>query len=122
MPRFNNPSSLESVRKNLRRNSTDSEKFLWSKVKQSQLGFKFRRQHGIGPYILDFYCPRKKLAIELDGSQHNSPEGRQYDQERTEYLNSIGIKILRFWNGEVSKNIKLVLEIIWRELNKPPLH
>ncbi len=122
MPRFNNPVSLKVIRKDLRKNSTDAEKLLLLRIKQNQLGFKFRRQHGIGPYVLDFYCTEKKMAIELDGGQHNDDQKKIYDQERTEFLNSLGIKVLRFWNSEVLKNIELVLEVIWGELNKPPLH
>ena len=62
---------------------------------------KFFRQYSFGSYILDFYCPEKKLAVELDGGQHNQPEGREYDTVRTNYLNAHGVEVVRFWNNEV---------------------
>jgi len=67
-------------RKDLRNNSTPQEDILWSKLKHSQLGFKFRRQHSIGGYIVDFYCPSKKLVIEIDGPAHLLKENREYDK------------------------------------------
>ncbi|NTV55541.1 MAG: endonuclease domain-containing protein [Candidatus Moranbacteria bacterium] len=76
---------------------------LWSRLRRNALGFKFRRQHSIGPYIVDFYCPEKKLAVELDGWQHG--EKCEYDAERTRYLESLGLSVLRFWNDEVNENL-----------------
>ncbi len=108
-------------RKELRNNPTHAEVFLWQKIKQSQLGYKFRRQHSIGPFILDFYCPNKKLAIELDGSQHYSDEGLEYDAKRTDYLKSHGMRVLRFSNLDVENNMNGVLMKIEEELNAPPL-
>ena len=108
-------------RKELRNNPTNVEVFLWLKIKNSQLGFKFRRQHSIGPFILDFYCPIKKLAIEIDGSQHFEDEKLKYDLKRAEYLRVHGITVLRFTNIEVLKNIEGVVTIILNTLNAPPL-
>jgi len=70
---------------------------------------KFFRQYSLVPYILDFYCPEKKLAVELDGGQHNQPDGREYDAARTIYLNANGIEVMRFWNNEVLGNMDGVL-------------
>lgn len=81
------------------------------------MGFKFKRQHSIGPYILDFYCPDKKLAIELDGSQHLN--NKEYDQERDNYLLALDIKTVRFWNSEIDANIKGVLHDIGSCINSP---
>jgi len=83
---------------------------LWTYLKQSQLtGKKFRRQQSIGNYIVDFYCPEKKLAIELDGDFHFDEEVKKYDQERTNFISKLGIKVLRFENQEVLYNLENVL-------------
>lgn len=93
---------LKDRRRELRRNQTDAERAFWSKVRNRQLlGMKFFRQYSFGSYILDFYCPEKKLAVELDGGQHNQPEDREYDAVRTNYLNAHGVEVVRFWNNEV---------------------
>jgi ATP-dependent helicase HrpA/adenine-specific DNA-methyltransferase len=90
---------------------TEPEIILWSRIKNKQiLGLKFRRQHSIGPYIVDFYCPDIRLAIEIDGGQHNQEENIIYDEERTTYLNSLNIKVVRYWNNEVLKEINNVIE------------
>lgn len=81
---------------------------------------KFRRQHPIGNYILDFYCHDKKLAIELDGGQHNAEKTRQQDQARTSWLESQGITVLRFWNNDVLVNTESVLEAIYGAVTPHP--
>jgi very-short-patch-repair endonuclease len=101
----------KDLRKTLRHNATEEEYKLWMYLKEKRLGYKFRRQTGIGKYIIDFYCPKKKLAIELDGSQHLE-ERNSYDTERTIYLNSLGIEVLRIWNNGVHNNIGGVIEVI----------
>jgi very-short-patch-repair endonuclease len=73
------------------------------------LGLKFYRQYSFGPYVLDFYCPEKKMAVELDGGQHNQPDGKEYDAIRTNYLNAHGVEVERFWNSDVSGNMEAVL-------------
>ena len=84
--------------KELRRNQTEAEAKLWSCLRNHQLNnVGFRRQHAIGNYIVDFCAPRRKLIIELDGGQHLEQE--EYDAERTEFLESRGYKVLRFWNS-----------------------
>jgi very-short-patch-repair endonuclease len=83
----------------LRREQTDEEKELWRSLRAGRFaGFKFRRQHPLGKYFLDFYCPTAKLSIELDGFQHGLPEQRQRDEEREKFLASEGVEELRFWN------------------------
>ena len=94
----------------LRKTQTSTEKILWQKLRGSNLGIKFRRQYPINTYILDFYAPKIGLAIELDGSIHN--ENKEYDEERTKYLNSKHIKVLRFWNSEIENNLENTLNKI----------
>jgi very-short-patch-repair endonuclease len=94
-------------RKSLRNALTPQEKILWSCIKNRKLGYKFQRQHSIGPYITDFYCAESKLIIEIDGVQHM--ENVEYDQERTLYLGSLGYIVMRFWNNEVTANLAGVL-------------
>ena len=80
------------------------------------MNLKFRRQHGIGEYIADFYCPEIKLVIEIDGAPHFTDEGRDYDRIRTEFMDCPGIRILRFSNSEVTNNIEEVLKKIKAEI------
>src|SRR5512138_1858547 len=94
----------------LRKESTLAEQKLWSWIRNDQLGVTFRRQHAIGNYIPDFCCPKARLIIELDGSQHLEQE--EYDQERTEYLESKGYRVLRFWNNDVMNDIESVIRAI----------
>lgn len=110
---INNLKILKPQRKYLRNNSTSAEATLWNYLKGSQLeGRKFRRQHSILYYILDFYCPYESLGIELDGQQHFEDEGLEKDNERDEYLKSLNIKTLRFENKQVFENIHGVLDEI----------
>jgi very-short-patch-repair endonuclease len=102
MGQLYNKKSLNQKRRQLRNNKTDAEKYLWYELKGRQLADrKFRRQHSVGNYILDFYCTEEKLAIELDGEHHYEEEQMAYDLERTKYLQSLGINVLRFKNGDV---------------------
>lgn len=89
---------------------TVSEVVLWSHLSRGKFGASFRKQHPIGPYFLDFYCPSLKLAIELDGSQHKNQSA--YDARRTSFLESKGIIVLRFWNNEVLQAIDSVGRVI----------
>ena len=115
---FYNKSENLNKRILLRRTQTPQEIILWSKLRNNQLGFKFKRQYSVGPYVLDFYCPIKKLAIEIDGSQHI--ENKDYDFERSKYLSEMfGIKLIRFWNNEINTNIDGVILKIIAELNTP---
>ncbi len=95
----------------LRKETTPAEKKLWAYLRlMREDGIRFRRQHAIGNYITDFCAPRKKIIIELDGSQHLEQE--KYDEERTHYLESQGYKVLRFWNNQVMKHIDDVMKEI----------
>ncbi|MBO9681243.1 MAG: DUF559 domain-containing protein [Flavisolibacter sp.] len=99
--------------KQLRATQTPAEQKLWSLLRNKQLkGKKFRRQHAIADYVVDFYCHECKLAIELDGNHHNNEEAKEYDKARTILLNEQAITVLRFWNEEVRKDIEKVLEKI----------
>lgn len=108
-----NNSILIDRRKDLRAHQTESEDRLWSCLSNKQIdGLRFYRQYSVGPYILDFYCSKLRLAIELDGSGHSEDEARLYDKDRDNYLNTINIKTLRFWNSEVEKDIDEVVSKI----------
>lgn len=110
---INNRKTLLVFRKNLRNNSTSAEAVLWTYLQKSQLdGRKFRRQHSVGNYILDFYCPSEKLCVELDGAGHFTNEGKEYDAIRTSYLNSVGIKVIRFENQAVFAYVNNLLNDI----------
>ena len=98
----------------LRKELTPTEAKLWARLRNDQLGVNFRRQHAVGNYITDFCSPKTKLIIELDGSQHLEQE--EYDQERTEYLEEQGYKVLRFWSNEVTNNIEGVILTIMQAL------
>ena len=102
----NNPLQRTRRRK-LRKEATLWEIILWSRLKRRQTGHRFRRQHSIGKYIVDFYCPKKKLVVELDGGQHREQEG--YDEVRTKYFKTLGIRVLRIWNDDVVKNMEGVM-------------
>jgi very-short-patch-repair endonuclease len=99
---------------------TDAEHLLWGCLRRKQLcGFRFRRQHPVERFVLDFYCCEAKLAIELDGGQHNEPEARFRDKERTACLERQGIKVIRFWNSEVLNNLEGALARIYSALLHP---
>ncbi len=97
----------------LRHNPTNAEARLWDALRNRQVcGLKFRRQHPFGSFILDFFCPRLQLAIEVDGAVHESPDQRSYDAAREEFLRDRGIRVLRFTNDEVENRLTFVLEAI----------
>jgi len=100
----------------LRKDPTPAERKLWSRIRNDQLGVNFRRQHAVGNYIPDFVCIQKKLIIELDGGQHL--EQKEYDAERTKYLESQGYRVLRFWNNDVTNNLETVLAEIWNVIQE----
>ena len=103
--------------KELHRNLTPAEEKLWARLRAHRMGdIHFRNQHAIGNYIVDFCAPRKKLIIELDGSQHI--EQQEYDSERTDFLKPKGYKVLRFWNNDVVNDMDSVLNVIWDALNE----
>jgi len=115
MKHLRNDPALKNRRRELRRNSTDAEKRFWAQIRNKRFyGMKFFRQYSIGPYVLDFYCPLLKLAIELDGGQHGEEENMAYDKIRTDYLKSLNIEVMRFWNHQVLEN----REEIFMEIKK----
>ncbi|MDZ4349424.1 MAG: DUF559 domain-containing protein [Xanthomonadaceae bacterium] len=110
---LNNLPELRTFRKQLRSHLTPAEAKLWTLLKGSQLdGRKFRRQHSVGRYILDFYCPSERLAIELDGAAHDSDTAQRHDDERTQFLRHFGINVLRFENKWVLQEPEGVLAVI----------
>src|SRR4030043_1956949 len=105
---------LKTLSQHLRNNMTDAEKMLWLKLRQKQLkGHPFYRQKIIGNYIVDFYCPKANLVIELDGGQHYSETGKAKDRTRDDVLTEMGIKVFRFSGRDVFENMGGVMEGIW---------
>ena len=110
---IHNRKELEEIRRLLRKTLTTAEATMWKALQKSKLdGRKFRRQHSVGDYILDFYCPSEKLAIELDGMPHFSIIGAKQDIKRDKYLNSLSIQVLRFENRDIYNNLRGVLGFI----------
>jgi very-short-patch-repair endonuclease len=105
---------LKQFSRTLRKNMTDAEMLLWAKIRGRQLkGHQFYRQKVIGSYIVDFYCPKAKLVIEVDGGQHYSAEGIDKDKIRDAFVEESGLKVIRFSDREVCKNLRGVIEKIW---------
>jgi len=99
--------------KELRRTETEAERLLWARLHKNQLlGLQFRRQHPINRFIADFYCPKIKLVVEVDGGIHEIPEHKAYDIGRSEILNDFGIKVIRFTNEQVINDIETVIKKI----------
>jgi len=115
-----NKTNLLSRRKELRNKSTPQEILLWIRLKKSQFGVKFRRQHSVGNYIADFYCPSHKLIIEIDGSQHFEKENMKYDLIRTDYFKAFGLRVLRFTNSDININMEGVILMIQDALVTTP--
>ena len=109
-----NARKMINRRRSLRNKQTENEKILWQELRTKKLGVKFKRQYSLGNYVVDFYCPSSKLAIELMGSVHNTTEARIYDSGRIKYFESLGVETLVFWNNEVEKNLKGVIAKILR--------
>jgi very-short-patch-repair endonuclease len=108
---------LKKYSQELRKNMTDAEMLLWSKLRRKQLkGYQFYRQRIIDNYIADFYCAKSSLVIELDGGQHYTDEGMEADKERDNYMKRQGLKVLRFSDREVLKNIEGVMQRIYENL------
>ena len=113
MTEFFNRRQEKDKRRDLRREMTPAEARLWAHLRSRYAeGLRFRRQHSAGVFILDFYCPARRLAVELDGSSHDGAEAQEYDAARTEYLASVGIRVLRFANADVFHDVEAVVEAI----------
>jgi very-short-patch-repair endonuclease len=108
--------SLKEISKNLRRNSTEAERRLWNRLKLRHLGFAFYRQKPIGDYIVDFYCPKARLVVEVDGGQHLNAETNGNDKVRDKYMRGLGLDVLRFSNLEVMNDLDKVVEKISKNL------
>ena len=115
---FNKKSEKEK-RRFLRRNSTLTEKIIWLGIRRKQIeGERFLRQFSVKYYVLDFYCPKLRLAIEIDGETHMTEEELEYDKRRQKYLESLGIIFLRFRNEEVFSNADIVIEKIKKKVKE----
>ena len=114
---------LKERRRKLRREMTEAEQMLWNFLRMNSLrGMNFRRQHSIGPYIVDFYCYKYNLAIELDGFGHLKDDQAEYDKQRTEYFKQHDVRVVRFWNWEVLVKLPEVLKKIEKEGSLHPTH
>ena len=100
--------------KTMRTNATDAESLMWQLLRAKRfMNLKFRRQHVIKPYIVDFYCHEIGLVIELDGGQHGTDETIEYDTERTKFLEALGLKVVRYWNHDVLNRTEVILDNLW---------
>lgn len=126
MTRIYNKTSERDKRRALRKSMTKAEALLWPHLSGNQrLGFKFRRQYSVGAFVLDFYCPALKLAIELDGASHEGAEAAAYDGNRQAFIESFGIQFLRFSNAQVYTGLEGVVAAIEakaRELSEERPH
>ncbi len=111
--KINNRKHLKVYRKELRNNPTKSESMLWKALQKKQLkGRRFRRQHSLGYYIVDFYCPKENLVVELDGQIHQNFINEEYDYKRTQYFENLGLTVLHFENHLVFEQLDMVLDAI----------
>ena len=102
--------------KSMRHTATDAEYLMWQILRAKRfMNLKFRRQHVIKPYIVDFYCHEIGLVIELDGSQHGTNDAIEYDAERTQFLEALGLTVVRYWNHDVLGRTDVVLEDLWHK-------
>ena len=115
--RFARTPEMTKRARRLRKEPTEAEKKLWRILRRHQIEkLGFRRQHPVGAYVLDFYCPALRLCIELDGGQHNDAAGMARDERRTQWLASKNIKVIRFWNNDVLGNIEGVWILLMQEI------
>ncbi len=122
MTRIFNKSDGKEKRRNLRKNLTNAEKLLWERIRRRQIRNKrFLRQYGVGKYVIDFYCPEIKLAIEADGDTHDSDEEILYDKKRQKEIEKYGITFLQFGNEEIFANIESLIKKIEAVIDKTPL-
>lgn len=113
----NSSQELTQIVRELRKSPNLAEKKLWSALRNDQLdGVKFRRQHPVGGFIVDFYCPAARLAIELDGGVHLDSEQENYDRLRQNALSEVGVKVIRFWNSAVEGELDIVIQTIRKEV------
>ena len=113
---------LKEPARELRENMTDAERCLWTRLRSKHLGYMFCRQKPIGDYIVDFYCHKARLVVEVDGGQHFTEDTASNDRVRDEYMRSLGLNVIRFSNYEVLRNTDSVTETIYGLLEKNPLN
>ncbi len=114
-----NKKKEQKRRRYLRKNMPKSEVLLWTKLKNRQMhGERFLRQYGVDQYVLDFYCPRLKLAIEIDGDSHFMPGAKEQDKARQKYIEAFGIQFLRFTNTDVCENLDGVCQVIFNKIEE----
>ena len=107
-----NLKNQKTIRQQLRKIMPGPEQYLWQRLRNKQLGVKFRRQQGIGRYIVDFYCPECALVIELDGDSHYLEGAQEYDAIRDKFMAELQLSVLRFSNSDVMNNVNGVIEVI----------
>lgn len=110
--------NLKELARILRNNPTEAEQCLWERIRLKHLGYSFFRQRPIGEYIVDFYCPKARLVVEVDGGQHFTEANASNDKVRNEYIQSLGLTVLRFSNSQVLKNTDRVAEKLFDFLNR----
>lgn len=116
-----NPKKSKKFRQQLRNNMTKAEVMLWNRLKGKQLlGYKIRRQYGVGKYVIDFYCPKVKLGIEIDGDSHFTEKGLKHDGERDDYISNENIELIRITNTEIYENLDAVVKYLADEFQKRP--
>jgi len=114
----NTPPKTRAHAKTLRNHLTSAEDKLWQELRRKQLGYHFRRQHPIGPFIADFACVKEKLVIEVDGIGHSEPDEIARDEKRTAYMKRLGWRVIRFPNIDVFDHLDAVIEAIWHHLKQ----
>ena len=120
MTRIYNRKAQTSLRRKLRSESPKAERLLWWRLRGRQLdGLKFRRQYGVGEYVIDFFCPTARLAVEVDGESHFTPIAESQDAKRQAVIESLGIRVLRFTNPQVYDGLDAVVDEIWRVAREP---
>jgi very-short-patch-repair endonuclease len=114
-----NKSTMTQRRRTLRKNLPEAEIILWSKLSCKQmLGYKFRRQYSVDQYVIDFYCPELKVAIEVDSDSHFMPGAQEQDKARQEHIEAFGIRFLRFTNEDVCKNVDGVCQTVYNAVDE----
>lgn len=113
---------LKELSRDLRGKPTEAEQCLWTRLRLKHLGYAFYRQKPIGEYIVDFFCPKARLVVEVDGGRHFTAESSSYDRIRDEYMQGLGLTVLRFSNSEALQSTDAVAERIYEFLQKIPLN
>ena len=118
MTKHYNKKCEQEKRRVLRKEMTYCEKIVWLHLRRKQLGYRFLRQYSVDHYVIDFYCPEMKLAVEIDGSVHDTPDQKEYDAYRQEYLEKFGITFVRVTNDELLGNPNMAFKKIEEVLVK----